>query len=346
MRERIRHPGVYGRVCHCRLRVHRDPWIAVGEHLVHERVRHPVIVAGAEVDHPRIVVDAVARPGEISVLRIRGDEPCRRGQGGVDLSLGRGRVHVREPHRQADANRVGEPLPSCRAATEEGIRRAELDRSGWCPGHGGGGRIQVREQAGVDVLLRVVFGRDRAAVSAQGLGVRHVAPDIGDVAEHQAAQHLGRTPQQRLVLGLADVDDGLEVLQILRIRADEVAIRVTRAEAPVGVLIRVLDLGQVLHGELGSPQIHGAPAEPAAHRQARGAREHRSRRSGGGIVGILIDVGQGVAVAGAHAQRDQRRDAGKAKYSGGHHGTILRLNPMLRGFDGIMYSMPWKLPLL
>ena len=296
-----------------------------------------MVISRAEVGHPRIVVDTVARPGEPGVIRVGLEYGVC--EGGLDFRLRSGGVHVCQPHSQPSAERVGEAAPRQSITPIERVRCAELRRAGGCRGHGRRGLSQIREQTGVDILLRIVLGRGHPAVSAQGLGIGHVAPNIGDVAEHQAAQHGSRTPQQRLVSRPADVDHRLEVLQLLGVRVDEVPVRVTGAEPPIRVLIGVLDFREVLHGEFRPAQIHGAGAEPARHRQACGVGEHRPRRSGGGIVGILIDVRQVVTVAGTRPQREERHDSCEAKHFA-CHGTIRRLNPMLRGFDGIMYSRP------
>src|SRR5882762_2443224 len=172
-----------------RLRENWNPRVVVCLHQVHEHDRHSMIVARLEIVGPRIVVYSVTRPGQYGVVGVGGNESAWRGASSLQLGTRGGWIHVDEPQREPRTQGIRKLLPLAQITAVDRISRAEIPCSGR-RGHVLAGLVEHLEEVGVNELLLVILGTERAAdtVTLQGLEVRNVAPGIGQVPETPGAQ--------------------------------------------------------------------------------------------------------------------------------------------------------------
>ena len=113
-----------------RLRVDLHARIAERVQRVEQRLRHAVIVARRERSRPRIVEHAVARPRELRVVGVGRHHAARARERRRELRGRLGRIGLRDAHRHAGAQRVGELQPLRDVALVDRIAAAQApDRS-------------------------------------------------------------------------------------------------------------------------------------------------------------------------------------------------------------------------
>ena len=156
---------------------------------VEQRTGDGEVVAALDIE--ALVELAVVRPGsgigELCRVVVALHHTARHGLPDISLPVG---IHLGQMDGKAALERVAEALPFLCFAAEDDITGGE----GWLADVDGvDGVGELLDHLDIDVLLRVIDRVERAlALKFTGLGVRHVAPCVGDDIHEPHLHDLGR----------------------------------------------------------------------------------------------------------------------------------------------------------